>query len=520
MAIGPRLDLRQAPALVMTPQLQQALKLLQMSNLELSVFVEQEIERNPFLDRDDSEGGNTGTTAEEPPAAPEGDAGSRETSDDEPAAPDTVDLAGAETFVESESAALDADFENVWEAQSASDGGPIDGAGYNWGNPKPSGGGDDDAPDLENLMVEARTLRQHLLEQVSVDLNDPVDRMIAAHLIDLLDDSGYLVADLSQVAAALGCELERVEQTLHELKSFEPPGIFASNLAECLLLQLRDRGQLTRAMRALLENLDLLAKRSFDQLRRKCRVTEDELAEMVNIIRTLNPKPASAFDREVIQPITPDVLVRPHPEGGWAVELNSETLPRVLVNNRYYAVVRARAREKTEQEYLIDCLQSANWLVKSLQQRAQTILKVATEIVRQQEEFFAKGVQYLRPLTLHNVATEVGVHESTVSRVTNNKYLGTARGIYELKYFFSGAIGQSVDGVSFSAESIRFKIRNLIDNESVDNVLSDDMIVDILSKSGVEIARRTVAKYRESMQIPSSMQRRREKSLQRWERAG
>jgi RNA polymerase sigma-54 factor len=517
MAIGPRLDLRQTPALVMTPQLQQALKLLQMSNLELSVFVEQEVERNPFLERDDAEGG-PGASAEEAPAA-ESDAGARESGDEEPAAPDTVDLAGAETFVESESAPLDADFENVWETQSASDGGPIDGAGYNWGNPKPSGG-EDDAPDLENLMVEARTLRQHLLEQVSVDLADPVDRMIAAHLIDLLDDSGYLIADLSEVAAALGCDVERVEQTLHELKSFEPSGIFASNLAECLLLQLRDRGHLTRAMRTLLENLDLLAKRSFDQLRRKCRVTEDELAEMVNLIRTLNPKPASTFDREVIQPITPDVLVRPHPEGGWIVELNSETLPRVLVNNRYYAVVRERAREKSEQEYLIDCLQSANWLVKSLQQRAQTILKVATEIVRQQEEFFTKGVQYLRPLTLHNVATEVGVHESTVSRVTNNKYLGTARGIYELKYFFSGAIGQGADGTAYSAESIRFKIKSLIENETVDNVLSDDMIVDILSKAGVEIARRTVAKYREAMQIPSSMQRRREKSLQRWERAG
>lgn len=518
MAIGPRLDLRQTQALVMTPQLQQALKLLQMSNLELTDFVEQEIERNPLLERDDSEGGS-GSSADEQQGPAEPEAAPREGGDDEPSAPDTVDLAGADTFVESESAALDTDFGNVWEAQSASDGGPIDGAGYNWGNPKSGGGGDDDSPDLENLMVEARTLRQHLLEQISVDLTDPVDRMIAVQLVDLLDDSGYLTADLQQVASSLGYTFERVEQTLHEVKSFEPAGIFASNLAECLLLQLRDRGQLTRSMRALLENLDLLAKRSFDQLRRKCRVTEDELAEMVNVIRTLNPKPASTFDREVIQPITPDVLVRPHPEGGWIVELNSETLPRVLVNNRYYAFVRKKAREKDEQEYLVDCLQTANWLVKSLQQRAQTILKVGTEIVRQQEEFFAKGIQFLRPLTLHHIATEVGVHESTVSRVTNNKYLGTARGIYELKYFFSGAIGRNADGTSFSAESIRFKIKNLIENETVDNVLSDDMIVEILGKSGVEIARRTVAKYREALQIPSSMQRRREKSLQRWERA-
>jgi RNA polymerase sigma-54 factor len=514
MAIGPRLDLRQSQALVMTPQLQQALKLLQMSNLELSAFVEQEIERNPLLERDDPESGPT-ATAEEPMPA-ESEAGTGDAGDDEPSAPDSVDLAGSDTFVESESAAIDTDFGNVWDAPSASDGGPHDSSAANWSSPK--SGGDEDAPDLENLAVEVRTLRQHLLEQVSVDLTDSVDRMIAAHLIDQLDDSGYLSADLGQVAATLGCDLERVQQTLHEIKSFDPPGIFAANLAECLMLQLRDRGQLTRPMRTLLDNLDLLGKRAFDQLRRRCRVGDDELVEMVNLIRTLNPKPASAFDREVIQPITPDVLVRPHPEGGWLVELNSETLPRVLVNNRYYAIVKEKARNRTEQEYLIDCLQSANWLVKSLQQRAQTILKVATEIVRQQEEFFAKGVQHLRPLTLHHVATAVGVHESTVSRVTNNKYMGLARGIFELKYFFSGAIGQSADGTSFSAESIRFKIKNLIDNEQIDNVLSDDMIVDILGKSGVEIARRTVAKYREAMQIPSSMQRRREKSLQRWER--
>jgi RNA polymerase sigma-54 factor len=307
--------------------------------------------------------------------------------------------------------------------------------------------------------------------------------------------------------------MARVEATLMKVQSFDPPGIFARNLAECLALQLRDRNRLDPAIQALLDHLDLLAKRDFEALRRVCRVDADDMADMIAEIKALNPKPASAFDHIVAQPIVPDVFVRRREDGTWLVELNSEALPRVLVNTRYFATVNKHARSKAEKDYLVDRLNSANWLVKSLHQRAQTILKVATELVNQQEVFFTRGVQYLKPLTLRDVAEVIGVHESTVSRVTNNKYLGFSRGVYEMKFFFTSAIGQSAEGENLSAESIRYRIKALIDRETPDGVLSDDKIVDMLRRDGVEIARRTVAKYREAMHIPSSVQRRREKTL-------
>ena len=312
----------------------------------------------------------------------------------------------------------------------------------------------------------------------------------------------------------MGCETQRVESTLERVKRFDPPGIFASHLAECLALQLHDRNRLDPAMEALLDNLDLLAKRDFNALRRACGVDTEDIADMIREIKALNPKPAAAFDHIVAQPVTPDVLVHRRKGFGWVVELNNDSLPRVLVNSRYYAVVREKTKRKQEQQYLIECLQSANWLIKSLQQRAETILKVATELVHMQEEFFNKGVQFLRPLTLRDVAQEVGVHESTVSRVTNGKYIGMWRGVYELKYFFTAAVGQTHTGEMHSAESVRHRIKDLIEAETADSVLSDDRIVEILSVDGVDIARRTVAKYRESMRIPSSIRRRRERSLQ------
>lgn len=513
MALGPRLDLRQSQSLVMTPQLQQAIKLLQMSNLELSAFVEQEIERNPLLEREDAEGGLE-SSEEVPDAESRDDPGDGENySDDAPDVPDSAEQANSETLLESDSAPLDTDYENVWETEVGSED-PVPGAddgGY-WS--QSSGTETTGGPDLDNFAASEISIRDHLLGQVNVDLSDPADRMIANMLIDQLDESGYLLGDLSQIAAAMGCNVERVEATLDRLKKFDPPGIFAASLSECLSLQLGDQNRLDPAMELLLDNLDLLAKCDFTALRKLCGVSSEDLSEMIQEIKSLNPKPASAFDHVVAQPVTPDVLLRQGPHDEWIVELNSENLPRVLVNSRYYAIVRKKTRAKEEQEYLIDCFQSANWLVKSLQQRAQTILKVATEIVRQQDDFFAHGVQRLKPLTLHDIAQTVGVHESTVSRVTNNKYLGLSRGIFELKYFFTSAVGHGPVGEERSAESVRFQIKELIEAETPDSVLSDDKIVDILEAEGVSIARRTVAKYREGMRIPSSVQRRREKALQ------
>jgi RNA polymerase sigma-54 factor len=314
------------------------------------------------------------------------------------------------------------------------------------------------------------------------------------------------------VALLLGCDLARVETVLARLQQFDPAGIFARDLPECLALQLRDRDRLDPAMQSLLDNLRLLAVRNITALMRACQVDAEDIAEMVAEIKSLDPRPGLAFDPPLAQLVVPDIMMRAQPEGGgWIVELNAETLPRVLVNNKYHAQVSRAARSKEERDYLTDRLQAANWLVKSLHQRATTILKVAAEIVRQQDAFFRRGVQSLRPLILRDIAEAIGMHESTVSRVTSNKHMATPRGVYELKYFFTSSIPASSGGQAHSAESVRHLIRGLIDTEPAAATLSDERIVELLQRDGVDIARRTVAKYREAMRIPSSVQRRREK---------
>jgi RNA polymerase sigma-54 factor len=501
MALGPRLDLRQTQSLVMTPQLQQAIKLLQMSNLELGAFIERELDQNPMLEREEGSAGAEGAT----------DGGDETPRSDE--APSALDR-GTEAEVMGDTSALyeTGAAENVWDPEtSLAAAGASD--GNRWNTVGAGGSFDGAEPDIEGVAATGTTLREHLRTQINCDLDDPADRMIGLHLIDALDEAGYFRGSLADVALTLGCAEARVEAALARLQRLDPPGIFARDLAECLRLQLADRGPVSPAMDALLANLDLLARRDFATLRKVCRISPPELAELVGEIKTLNPKPASAFDTSVAQAVIPDVFVRQRAGATWHVELNNDTLPRVLVNNRYYASVSRQARTKDEKEYLAERLQSANWLVRSLHQRAQTILKVATEIVRLQDAFLTHGVQHLRPLTLRDVAEGVGVHESTVSRVTNGKYMATPRGLFEMKYFFNGAVGTAGGADSHSAEAIRFRIRSLVDRETADDVLSDDQIVTILRKDGVEIARRTVAKYREAMRIPSSVQRRREKGL-------
>jgi RNA polymerase sigma-54 factor len=266
-------------------------------------------------------------------------------------------------------------------------------------------------------------------------------------------------------------------------------------------------------MQALVEHIDLLARRELAALRKLCGVGEDDLSDMIAEIRQLNPKPGLAFGSTPVQPIVPDVFVRAAPDGSFMIELNSDTLPKVLVNQTYYTQVTKSVKNDREKSYLADCLQTATWLMRALDQRAKTILKVSEEIVRQQDGFFVHGVQHLRPLNLKTVADAIGMHESTVSRVTANKYMATSRGIFELKYFFTSAIASTDGGDAHSAEAVRHRIRQLIDAETSQDVLSDDTIVERLKAAGINIARRTVAKYREAMRIPSSVQRRREKHL-------
>ncbi|MFN0042546.1 MAG: RNA polymerase factor sigma-54 [Alphaproteobacteria bacterium] len=499
MALNQRLDLRQTQSLVMTPQLQQAIKLLQMSNAEVSQFVEDALQQNPLLEREE----------EERSAERDGDERARDGAPDDEAPEARLEGAGSDEG--SPSMAED----NLWDGDTAAPAPrPAEGEAYSYLG---TGGGgtefDGGENVLEQTLARAETLREHLLDQLNVDITDPIERLIGAHLVDLVDETGYLTGDLGAAASMLDCTPEALERVRARLARFDPPGVFARSLKECLEIQLRERNRLDPAMQALLDNLELLARRDMATLMRVCGVDEADLAEMVVELRALNPKPGLVFDNAVAQPIIPDVLMHADNAGGWIVELNSETLPRVLVNAQYFAQLSRGAKSKDDKIYLTGCFQSANWLVKSLHQRATTILKVATELVRQQDGFFAHGVQFLRPLILRDIAEIVGVHESTVSRVTTNKYIATPRGLYELKYFFTSSIADSHGGAAHSSASVRFRIRAMIDNEPPDDVLSDDKIVEILHKEGVEIARRTVAKYREAMHISSSVQRRRDKGL-------
>lgn len=490
----------------MTPQLQQAIKMLQLSNLELADYVDAEIEQNPLLERTESDGEDGATVielngAEVNASATTGEQRATSTITAEPAAEFTAE------GVEQWDAAAGADGDGSADYGSSDFGGE-----QSWRMRNGSADGDD-LPGLDRAAARPQSLRDHLLEQIGADLPNQTDRVIAVYLLDQLDEAGYLRTDLADVAARLGCPPERIEPVLARLQELDPPGIFARDLAECLALQLRDRNRLDPAMQALIDNLPLLAARNAPALLRLCHVDADDLADMIAEIKSLDPRPGLAFDAPLAQPIVPDILMRAQPDGGWIVELNADTLPRVLVNNRYYARISRAARSKGERDYLTDRLQAANWLVKSLHQRATTILKVATEIVEQQDGFFRHGVQSLRPLILRDIADAIGMHESTVSRVTTNKYIATPRGLFELKYFFTSAIAASRGGEAHSAEAVRFRIRHLIDREAAENTLSDERIVELLQAEGVDIARRTVAKYREAMRIPSSVQRRREKLM-------
>jgi RNA polymerase sigma-54 factor len=372
---------------------------------------------------------------------------------------------------------------------------------------------DSDEDLLESTVAGGGTLKDHLEDQLTIAALSHDKRLIGLALIDSVDEAGYLRADLNELAERLGIEVNVVEEVLSVVQGFEPIGVGARDLAECLSLQLKAQNRYDPAIAALLSRLDLVARRDTAALTELCGVDAADVHDMITEIRRLTPKPGLAFSTEPIQAVVPDVFVRIGPDGGWHVELNADTLPRLLVNSRYYSQVSKGARDKDSKTYLTECLNTANWLVKSLDQRARTILKVATEIVRQQDSFLTYGVRHLRPLNLRTIADAISMHESTISRVTSNKFISTPRGMFELKYFFTASI-QSVNGAeAHSAEAVRDRIKELIQNEDGVEILSDDRIVALLTADGVNIARRTVAKYREALRIPSSVERRRLKSM-------
>ncbi len=515
MALSHKLELRQSQSLVMTPQLMQAIKLLQLSNLDLVAYVDAELERNPLLERAEGEEGGESPADERGKAEADADAGSSRDDAGADFGEDPPDWMETRMEVDPEAIAarLDSDLANVFPDDHGKPAGETPPAlpAESWATAPSRQPISAEDYNLEAFVAEQKSLADHLGDQLGLATADPAMRLVGRVLINEIDEAGYLRADLADIAERLNAPLDLVERTLALVQTFDPAGIGARSLAECVAIQLRERDRFDPLMARLVEHLDLVARRDYAVLCKLCGVDEEDLADMIAELRALNPKPGSAFGDVPVQPIVPDVMVRPGPDGGWRVELNTETLPRVLVNQAYYATVLGRRRNDGDKTYLADCLQTANWLVKSLDQRARTILKVATEIVRQQDAFLAHGVRHLRPLNLKTVADAISMHESTVSRVTSNKYMATPRGIFELKYFFTAAIASAEGGEAHSAEAVRFRIRQIIDAEAPAAILSDDTIVKMLRDSGVDIARRTVAKYREAMRIPSSVQRRREK---------
>ncbi len=508
MALSAKLQIRQSQSLAMTPQLMQSIKLLQLSNLELSAFINQEMERNPLLE--------LGDVDEFGISVPDrrGDQQTASQSPQEDGHAQSRDGLGVELEIDAKAieGRLGTDLSNVFEDGGTGTANPTGASTTIAGRDRISSntGSAGQAADYEAYVSSEVSLREHLSSQVALTLFDPRQSVIASELVDHIDDDGYLRVEIGEIAAGLGTNEGAVEAVLKKLQGFDPSGVFARALPECLAIQLGERNRLDPAMQAMLKNLDLLAKRDFDTLRTLCGVEREDLADMLEEIQALDPRPGSAFGNAPIMPIAPDVVVSERKDGGWAIELNSENLPKVLVNRSYYATVSKSPMRDDEKSFLVDCLQNANWLVRSLDQRAQTILKVATEIVRQQDGFLAYGVDHMRPLTLRTVADAIKMHESTVSRVTANKFMMTPRGLFELKYFFTPALAAG-DGTEHSTEAVRHRIRKLIEAEEPDTVYSDDALVEELADDGIKVARRTVAKYREAMRIPSSIIRRREK---------
>lgn len=468
---------RQAQGIVMTQQLQQSIKMLQLSNLDLLAYIEQELEKNPLLKKvseDEQPSFDVSTVAED---GQQNDVKTRVNQD-----------------------------ANVMNASG------IDRAHMKHGPAGKSGHSHANEFDATVNITEDTSLHAHLTGQAALAFDNPVQRMIAQHLIDQIDDTGYLINDMTDPVICRESAGDLIESTLKTIQGFDPVGVGARTLSECLAIQLREKDRLDPVMQILIDHLDLLARHEFSTLKKLCAVDDEDLSDMISEIKSLDPKPGLKFSGGTVQSVIPDVFVRRETGGGWRVELNDETLPQILIDRAYYTTVAAGIHRNNEKKHLTSFLKNANWLIKSLDQRAQTILKVASEIVRLQDGFLNHGVDHLRPLNLKIIADAISMHESTVSRVVTNKFIATPRGIFSFKYFFTTAIAATNGGDTHSAAMVRQRIKNMTEQERPDHILSDDRIVTILRSQGIDIARRTVAKYRESLNIPSSVQRRRNKN--------
>jgi len=478
VGLGPSLSIRQSQQLVLTPQLTQAIKLLQLSNLELEAYIAEEISKNPLLE----------ARSDEPEEQPAGDFMSDEESPDE--APDDPGADDLITGAAADDRPLDVDWTSeALETDSFSD--------------VVTSGGAEEAFDFDRLEYSPGSLSEHLQDQLHGYSGPEGD--LARIIAEALDETGYLTVPAEEIARMTDAPVAVVEAAITIVQGLEPAGVGARSLAECLAIQARAADRYDPAMARLIDNLELLSKGRLGDLKRICAVDDEDLADMIRELRSYDPKPGCQFSASAAEDVTPDVFVR-QLRGGFAVELNQATLPRLLVNRRYYQELKSGPQDKTSRAWLSECLASANWLVKALDQRARTIVKVVSEIVKRQQGFFERGVSAMKPMTLREVAEAIEMHESTVSRVTSNKYMLCDRGLYELKYFFGSGVA-SAEGDGAAAEAVKSAIRELIDAET--EILSDDAIAGLLKGKGFDLARRTVVKYREAMGIGSSIQRRR-----------
>ena len=497
MGLGPRLEIRQSQQLVMTPQLQLAIKLLTVTNVELEGWIGEELERNPLL----ASGG------EAEPAEPVAQSSIDDSREPLPA-PVEASSAGLEQLLREgvpsgDGTPLEADYTGERFHHDCVSDQPAD-----WSE-RPGSGGDEEGFDFDRVASAGQTLAE-ILEQQAASRFDGMELAIARFIINGLDECGYLVEPVDEIADRLDISPAAVEAVLAEVQMFDPVGVAARTLSECLIAQARAADRCDPAMHKLLSNLDLVARGDMNGLMRLTRLDREDIVDMIRELKSYDPKPGLRYSGEPATPVVPDVFVTRGADGAWQISLNQATLPRLIVDRDYHAEL-ASGADKATNSFLDECVSSANWLLKALDQRAKTIVKVATEIVKLQQGFFENGVSHLKPLTLKTVADLVEMHESTVSRVTSNKYLLCERGQFELKYFFTSGVA-SGDGEAASALAVKDRIARLIAAEG-DDVLSDDKLVELLQGEGFDIARRTVAKYRAALGLGSSVQRRRARAM-------
>jgi RNA polymerase sigma-54 factor len=507
VSINQSLQQRQSQQLVMTPQLQLSLKILQFNSLELNEFVENELQNNPLLEaeakeeRDNSDDDFSVESSENNAENSEGD--ERETHEDFDNPKDNselLDTGADDSWNTSESSSLEPSGDSLYyeDAKNNTSYEPTDAGSI-----------------IEKTYSEAESLRDFLNQQIDVDFYNLERKLIAYHLVDMLDKNGFLSSetledDLDNLAKNLGTSRDVIDDVIEDLKGFEPVGVFARNLKDCLKIQLEAQDRLDPSMEKFIDNLELLAKGEIAKLAKICDVDKDEIEYLTKEVKQLNPRPASGFENIQVETKQIDIFLRKE-KGKWTIELNNEVMPKVLLNKKYYQEVKAKSKDENSKKYLNEQFASANWLIRAITQRAETMMKVTNELVLEQSEFFENGINYLRPMIMRDIAEKVGVHESTVGRVVNGKYISTPRGVFELKFFFTSSIGNSTGGSDYSSQTVKHQIKELIEQE--EKILSDEDIAQILKSRGIDCARRTVAKYREAQNIPTSAERKRSRKI-------